>query len=336
MLSCYIVAMHGRSIIVALMLCGCSMSQDRPASPPLTKFVIARHTFIDVGPPNDFYELLFVRQSENGSLVEKVTLTPPTDQCFIPAKVAVADGTVKESIQELLGKTDPCAITEKELRRERKRCKNCLVFSGANVSMQISCGSRTRVIRSDILDRDMFDPAPNTPEHTSWTMHMLDQIDRNLGPGVFDRPLFPIVDSDKKDISVKSSENLNDVASGKYDELFKDAPDRPSDLYRAAQVPPTIPTVHLLSITPVQPETFSPPGYPPLAKLARVQGTVTITGKIGEDGGVRDFFVDSGHPMLRPAVQDAVSHWKFPAADAGQTFHAAMQFATNCPAKKTN
>jgi TonB family protein len=326
--------MRSRTIFVVLMLSSCAISQNRSAPPLPTGFVIARHTFIDVGPPNDFYELIFVRQATSGSLVQKVTLTPPTDRCYIPATVEVAQGALDEKVADLLGEGDPCVIPEKELHRELKRCTKCLVFSGENVAMQVQCGPRTRIIRSDILDRDMFDPAPRTPEHTSWTMHLLARVDQASGPGVLDRPLFPI-DSQKKDGPADSA-NLQDIASGKYDELFKSAPDKPSELYRAAQVPPIVPSVRLLSTTPVQPETFGLPGYPPIAKLAKIEGTVSFTVGVNEDGSTKDFSVESGHPMLRPAVQDAVGHWKFSAAAAGRTVHGVMQFATNCPAKRSN
>jgi TonB family protein len=327
--------MRGCCIVSVLMLCTCSMSQDRVPPFAPTQLVIAKHTFIDVGSPNDFYELTFVHQATNGSAIEKVTLTPPTDQCYAPTKIEVAEATLQESVADLLGKTNPCAIPERELHRELKRCKKCLVFSGANVSMQVRCGSRTRIIRSDILDRDMFDPDPKTPEHTSWTMHLLSRIDQATGPGVLEHPLFTL-DPQTKNTPVTHSGNLEEIASGKYDELFRNTPDKPSDLYRAAQITPILPSVRLLSSIPIQPETFGLPGYPPIAKLAKIEGTVSFTVGINEDGSTKDFSVENGHPMLRPAVQDAVGHWKFSTAAAGHTIHAVVQFATNCPANKAS
>jgi hypothetical protein len=51
------------------------------------------------------------------------------------------------------------------------------------------------MIRSDILDRDMFDPIPNTPEHTARTMRLLQRLDDAIGPGVMEKPIFPIPDT---------------------------------------------------------------------------------------------------------------------------------------------
>ena len=130
------------------------------------RFVIARHTFVDFGPPLDFYELFIARSAATGTSIERISVTPPADVCFAPAKTEVASAALSEPPAELLGSTNPCTIPEKELQRELKRCKNCLVFSGAKVVMQVQCGTQARLIRSDILDRDMFDASSqNAPVH---------------------------------------------------------------------------------------------------------------------------------------------------------------------------
>jgi hypothetical protein len=236
-------------------------------------FIIGRHTFIDVEPPDDFYELFLVTPNENGALIDKVTLTPASDVCFVPAKVEITSAPISESPAKLLGKANPCTIPEKELRSELGRCKNCLVFSGANVAMQVQCGADTRIIRSDILDKDMFDPKPNTPKHTSWTMQLLEHLDQSFGPGVLDKPMFPIMVAGEPPVKDEQpSPLLLDLSTGMYDVLFTDAPDRPSDLYRAAQIKPVIPSVRLQSSTPFRPIKPILPKYPPIAKVAHLEG----------------------------------------------------------------
>jgi hypothetical protein len=84
-----------------------------------------------------------------------------------PARLETASATLQQSLAELLGSKNPCAIPEKDLKREIKRCKKCSVFSGSKVTMQVTCGGAARLIRSDILDRDMFDAAAHTPENTA-------------------------------------------------------------------------------------------------------------------------------------------------------------------------
>lgn len=51
------------------------------------------------------------------------------------------------------------------------------------------------------------------------------------------------------------------------------------------------------------------PLYPPIARSARIEGTVELRAVIGTDGRVRELIVLSGHPLLRKAALDAVSQW---------------------------
>jgi len=53
------------------------------------------------------------------------------------------------------------------------------------------------------------------------------------------------------------------------------------------------------------------PVYPPLARAARIQGTVTLRVEINKSGDVENMQVISGHPMLAPAAIDAVRQWKY-------------------------
>ena len=53
------------------------------------------------------------------------------------------------------------------------------------------------------------------------------------------------------------------------------------------------------------------PAYPPLAKQARVQGTVSLNAVIGKDGHVVNLSVISGHPLLIQAALDAVKDWVY-------------------------
>lgn len=60
-----------------------------------------------------------------------------------------------------------------------------------------------------------------------------------------------------------------------------------------------------LLITKVQPT------YPPLARQARVQGTVALQALIRKDGTVQELTVISGHPMLIQAAMEAVKQWRY-------------------------
>jgi periplasmic protein TonB len=53
------------------------------------------------------------------------------------------------------------------------------------------------------------------------------------------------------------------------------------------------------------------PDYPPLARMARVQGQVVLEAIIAKDGSIRELRALSGHPLLVKAALDAVQHWRY-------------------------
>jgi TonB family protein len=53
------------------------------------------------------------------------------------------------------------------------------------------------------------------------------------------------------------------------------------------------------------------PVYPPLARQARIQGTVVLKAIISREGSIENLTVVSGHPFLVPAALDAVKQWKY-------------------------
>jgi len=53
------------------------------------------------------------------------------------------------------------------------------------------------------------------------------------------------------------------------------------------------------------------PNYPPLARQARISGTVVLHAVISKDGSIENLTLVSGHPMLAPAAIDAVKQWKY-------------------------
>lgn len=53
------------------------------------------------------------------------------------------------------------------------------------------------------------------------------------------------------------------------------------------------------------------PVYPPLARQARISGTVRLEGIIARDGHVVNLQVHSGHPLLIAAAVDAVRQWVY-------------------------
>jgi protein TonB len=53
------------------------------------------------------------------------------------------------------------------------------------------------------------------------------------------------------------------------------------------------------------------PVYPPIAKAARVSGTVVLQAVISKSGTIENLKVISGPAMLQGAAQDAVRSWRY-------------------------
>ena len=53
------------------------------------------------------------------------------------------------------------------------------------------------------------------------------------------------------------------------------------------------------------------PEYPPIAKAARIQGTVVLQATISKTGSIENLRVVSGPPMLQQAALDAVRSWRY-------------------------
>ncbi len=236
-------------------------------------------------------------------------------------------------VPNLLKPVNPCTIPEKNLHREEERCKNCLNFSGADVSMQVPCGDHTRVINAKILEKDWFDQSPNTPKNTQWTLALLQRLDKAIGPGVMDKPIFAVGADAVTSAEIPDAEISNDLITGKYDGLFSGAPDKPSALYVAAQKHPPAPTVRVVTVEPVAPEVIVQPQYPPIARLAHVEGRVSVSFDVGTNGvpGNLSFEGEPKRKLLYGAVTTAVLAWRFPTTAVGQQIHATFQFDSNCP-----
>jgi protein TonB len=55
----------------------------------------------------------------------------------------------------------------------------------------------------------------------------------------------------------------------------------------------------------------SAPAYPPIAKAARVSGTVVLQATISKSGAIENLHVISGPAMLQQAALDAVKTWRY-------------------------
>ncbi len=319
------------AIAMLLEFAGACFAQKHKGQEPIpNEIVIGRNSFIDIGPPFNYYDLTFLRSEGTKTDVERISLTPPSDACYRRAEIRVFHLSLDEDLSHLLEGMNPCTIPEKKLKAELKRRKKGLVFSGMNVSIQVKCASGTRVIRADTLDRDIFDEHPTTPQYTAWSRTLFDKLDQATGDHPWDKPIFPVTNEVSAAVPAIQSQVMQAIADGKFDQIFSDAPDRPSVLYKMAQDVPRKPFIELAISEPVRPTTYIDPVYPPIAKAARVHGTVEFHLNVGADGSATESAIDAGPMMLRQAVTDSIAKWKFSLDDSGKVIHGSIRFGLNC------
>lgn len=303
-------------------------AKERPRPEPPADVVIGRHTFFDFGNPHEFYEVVALRPAEGGgTAIERVQVTPPGQRCVQPAAVEVATRTVGASVAELLGGQNPCAIPEKALRRERKRCKDCLVFSGVNVVMQVRCGADVRRIRMDVLDRDLFDAKLRTPEHTSWTMGVLGRVDAVLGGTVMQRPMFALGPPPPPPAPHPL---LDAIDAGAFDALVGTEPGTLAGLLADARKFRRPPTIELRTASAFRPVPEPVLVFPDVARLVRAEGDVAFRVDVDAAGAAGDVHVLSGLPFLARSVEAIAKQWTFAPGDAGRVFDGTIAFRMNC------
>ncbi len=293
-----------------------------------SQLLIARHTFFDFGPPFNFYEVITVDSKPDGLEIERVLVTPAGNACFSPPTVESKAAFMHASMVELLKGQNPCNIPEKDLRKELKRCKHCSIYSGAEVTMHVSCRGKERAIRMDILDRDMFDPNANTPKQTSWTMAVMSSLDEVLGPGVMEKPMFgpgkPETASQQAEATI-----MHRLRSGEFDTLFN-SKQLLSELARQSAQPLPSPNIVLQDYSPAAPIEVELPRYPPIAKAAHVDGKVSVSFHVTPDGRTENISF-AKQSVLESTTQAAVEKWRFPETAEGHDEHVTLEFKLNCP-----
>ncbi|MBY0505484.1 MAG: TonB family protein [Bryobacteraceae bacterium] len=72
------------------------------------------------------------------------------------------------------------------------------------------------------------------------------------------------------------------------------------------------------------------PVYPPLARQARIQGTVRLQAVIARDGTIQNLVLSSGHPLLVQSALEAVRQWRYRATTLnGENVEVMTQIDVN-------
>lgn len=297
-----------------------------------TEFAIGVHTYFDFGPPTDFYEIVVVHPVADGTSVERITLTPGT-KCQLHAKEEFSSAVVNESVASLLQK-NPCAISDKALRKElNHRAKKLGGFSGANMVIQVECGSQRRLLRSAVFDHDWFDEHPNTPENTRGIAILVGHLNEQLETRAMDKPATVsalLKNTGEAHPDRVPSPSENEIGAGTYDDLFPASDEKVSAIYQQAQEPAPNPRVTLRHSGLSAPEVFVAPEYSPLAKLVHYEGFVNFAVDVDRDGVPSNPDLRSCPPYLRENIEKAVLQWRFQKSEIPHRVDISLHFDPGC------
>jgi len=80
----------------------------------------------------------------------------------------------------------------------------------------------------------------------------------------------------------------------------------------------------------IRPKHIVVPGYPRVARVARLQGTVSVEIEIGPDGKVISAKASGGHKLLQDAAEENIRQWTFepsaPSENAPTTLRIAYVY----------
>jgi TonB family protein len=160
---------------------------------------------------------------------------------------------------------------------------------------------------------------------------------------------YDITPADDLELQRFGASLVSELRTGMYDFGFGDEKDRklcrtnsPCDLgltrdllegYEGPDHKPHEPTTTLLDPEKYQLIKYVPPRYPPLAKMARIEGKVEVDISVDSaSGSVKRVHAISGHPLLQKSAEDAVRDWVFHPGDVSlaKPISAMLNFSLGC------
>lgn len=322
-----------------------------PPSP--SQFYAISYTFWDNGPAWD-YHIIDVKQQGSDTVVRDILVISERTYCGATCRVKAKTKTLRNTTPDaLVSDNNPCAVDQKELRREIQRSKRArkhmLVFSSAHFGIVADCGGKEVVLHLPMVP---FGTVPQRSPQIARSYELLREVEiRVFGTDeVFkssgETSILPGLEGDNPSSSddLLGESLLSELRSGSFDRALCDnwkngacADDwLQSDLksYIPLSARPQ-PTVMLIEPNDHDFVVFRPPGYPPLAKMAGIEGKVVIELQVDSvTGSVSDVKVITGHPLLQTAALEAARKWQLrPTGSTGSTriVRAVLEFERNCP-----
>jgi hypothetical protein len=208
------------------------------------------------------------------------------------------------------------------------------VFAGDEYAIVAKCGTETRVIRlPDYWTIDMARLKRKQPNIAGlWT------LEKTIGTQALGR--FPSIDVVPPEMAARlqpaSEAILAELKSGRFDAgLASIRPRSFKDDVAALRSDSDVPgfSVKLANADHFRFDRFVDPQYPPLAKQARISGTVELELTSNPASGeIEQVTVVSGHPLLVLPAKESAQQWRFlqRTDSALHTTRVILEFVSHC------
>jgi TonB family protein len=329
-------------LLVTAMLMAVSLTAE--VSIP-SQFYIVSVFFSDYGPAF-YYRVMDITPDGMDSIVKYSRIADVNLYC--PRRIVqIAEARVKNtSPGELVKANNPCAIKPRELSAGLRRYRR---FGGrfetVSYGIVAQCGASLRQLALPSIEQLDWDRLKREKPHVAklWDLAS-DVVTPVFGA---DSIFHDRTDSDELALQTAGEKLVPDLISGRYDAGLADAIQGNEETWRSPSFRSLLETYRgplrspseaggygvRLEHSEVFPfSNFVTPIYPPLSKMARIQGKVELKLKLDPVSGEVLDAAASGHPLLTPSAIVAARHWRFkPNAISSETVSLTLDYALHCP-----
>lgn len=302
--------MMGRMICrLGILLVCCTVALAEEPTPTSAYFV----SFARSDALGDWANYILDLRPRDGEIViRSVRIGPPNTICSTPVIIKSHQRLVtRKTYEDFFAEANPCAVNPKSVRRAmRGRRSVDLMEHPVDVILVAACAGETRALGRPHLGggrrpgnrkvaklRDLY-----------WDIH-----EEVFPADISFRPSDP---DDDFELQEAGQQIMPELQAGYFDYWMEGESGGwwggwqwAIDGYKGPVRAERVMTPRLLP-TELEFVSFVAPDYPPLAPLARIQGTVRLALDFGPDGRVTEARLVEGHPLLAPAAMKAAPSWR--------------------------
>jgi len=278
------------------------------ASPFWFKYVL------DLSPSRDGVDVRWIRVAPLGNGCPGVTVKAMT-------------GVINDSISQIV-KPDLCSMSPRAVNKALNRAKRLAsIWDSVGFGLVAQCGGSTREFHLPIADLvDM-----NRLKRESSDVAAMYDTYSNAVRSVFGSKSFYNI-SKELDLELQSQgiKFVTELQSGKFDAgLSRGTLATPLAEYRGTRVDSSEPSSTVQLVNPDRDAflLYTEPIYPPVAKQARIQGSVELDLDLDASGQVRTVLSVRGHVLLVDSAKQSAMKWRFPAtAQTGSQLQVVLKY----------